>query len=160
MHFRRFFSKQLNQSLGAFDGDRLVSFIGLVPSKMVIGEAELNTFSIGAVCTHPDYRGQGISTAILKEVYDYIDQARASLLFVSGDRGLYKRNHCYHFGRVYNYEIRNLSEEYKYQGSIRKGSAADIFQIDNIIKAKKSGMKQTFGNGRRFLKQAAMQVFL
>ncbi|MGP4106044.1 GNAT family N-acetyltransferase [Virgibacillus sp. L01] len=134
--FPQVFSRQLNQSFAAFEGDKLVSFIGLVPSKMVIGSAELNTFSIGSVCTHPDYQGQGISTAILEEVYDFIDQAGASLLFVSGDRGLYRRNDCYHFGKVYNYKIDNLPGEQKYQDSVRKGSATDLFQVDDLIKAK------------------------
>ncbi|SEP77543.1 Predicted N-acetyltransferase YhbS [Virgibacillus subterraneus] len=134
--FPQVFSKQLNQSFAAFDGDQLVSFIGLVPSKMIIGNAALNTFSIGSVCTHSDYQGQGISTAILKKVYEFINQAGASLLFVSGDRGLYRRNDCYHFGKVYNYKIDNIPDEQNYKGSVRKGSATDLFQVDDLIKAK------------------------
>ncbi|MFC4557966.1 GNAT family N-acetyltransferase [Virgibacillus kekensis] len=141
--FPQVFSKQLSQSFGAFDGERLISFIGVVPSKMQVGEAELNTFSIGSVCTHTDYRKQGISTAILKEVYDFIDQAKSSLLFVSGDRGLYKRNHCYHFGRVNKYKIDKVSIESKYEGSIREGSSADVFLIDDLIQAKEVKYKSS-----------------
>src|SRR5690554_2912648 len=84
--FPHVFSKGINHSFGAFDGDRLVSFMRLVPSKMKVGEAELNIFSIGGVCTHEDYRQRGISSKLLKRVYQYIDEAEASLLLISGDR--------------------------------------------------------------------------
>ncbi|MFC4025085.1 GNAT family N-acetyltransferase [Oceanobacillus longus] len=68
---------------------------------MKVGNAVLNIFFIGAVCTDVDYRNRGISSAILKEIYTYIDQAEASLLFISGTRGLYRRNNCHPFGKVH-----------------------------------------------------------
>lgn len=133
--FPQVFSKELQQSFGAFVDEKLVSFIGLVPSNIQVNDAILNVFSIGSVCTHENYRQQGISSAILKEVYKYIDDAQASLLFVSGDRGLYTRNHCYHFGTAYKYIIDEI-EEVSYEGSIRKGVANDLFQVHNIVRGK------------------------
>ena len=129
--FPHVFSAELGQSFGAFDGEKLVSFIGLVPAKLWVGKAVLTVFSLGSVCTHEDYRNQGISTAILNEVYRYIDQTTASLLFVSGDRGMYLRNHCYHFGETKKYIINksNMNQDL-YSGTIRKGRSADIFQVD------------------------------
>lgn len=133
--FPHVFSKGINHSFGAFDGDKLVSFMGLVPSKVKIGPAELTVFSIGAVCTHVDYRKRGISSAILQEVYQYIDQAGGSLLLISGDRGLYTRNHCYHFGETYQYTIRRSKiEENSYQGLTRKATTPDVFQVDELRK--------------------------
>ncbi|KAA0965565.1 GNAT family N-acetyltransferase [Sporosarcina sp. ANT_H38] len=131
--FPHVFSKELQQSFGAFDGETLISFIGLVPATIRIGEATLTVFSLGSVCTHEDYRQRGISTNILQEIYDYINQAAASLLFVSGDRGLYMRNHCYHFGKSFKYSIGKSSiNKGGYDGDIRKGQSADVFQIDRI----------------------------
>lgn len=131
--FPQVFSKELGFSYGAFEGEKLVSFIGLVPSEIRINEAKLHVFSIGAVCTDEAYRNRGISSAILKEVYEYIDQAGASLLFVSGDRGLYKRNDCYYFGKTNNYKLskQNIVKN-EYSASVRLGCPSDIFQIDEI----------------------------
>lgn len=133
--FPHVFSKGMNHSLGAFEDHKLVSFMGLVPSKINIGQAQVNTFSIGAVCTHEDYRRRGISSKLLKKVYQYIDQAGAALLFISGDRGLYTRNHCYHFGATYQYSIhQSIIDENDYEGLIRRGKAVDVFQIDKLRK--------------------------
>lgn len=131
--FPQVFSKNIIHSFGAFDGDTLVSFMGLVPSHIKVGGAVLNVFSIGAVCTHENYRKRGISSAILKGVYQYIDQAGASLLLISGDRGLYTRNHCYHFGRTYQYAIQQSNvHKGHYEGVIRQQQANDTFQIDEM----------------------------
>ncbi len=136
--FPQVFSTDLQQSFGAFDGETLISFIGLVPATIRVGEAILSVFSLGSVCTHVDYRQQGISTTILKEIYHYIDQAAASLLFVSGDRGMYMRNHCYHFGKAYTYTIgKSDTNNDKYEGVIRQGQPTDIFQIDRVRREKK-----------------------
>lgn len=131
------FSAGIVHSFGAFDEKMLVSFIGLVPSKIHIGAAVLNVFSIGSVCTHEDYRKKGISSAILQEIYQYIDKAGASLLFVSGDRGMYMRNHCYHYGLTYKYSVtQSNAVKNNYEGSVRKGKASDIFQIDHLRREK------------------------
>lgn len=133
--FPQVFSKGMNHSFGAFEGDKLVSFMGLVPSKINIGKAEVNIFSIGAVCTHEDYRQRGISSKLLNKVYQYIDEAGASLLLISGDRGLYTRNHCYHFGDTSQYLIhRSQIAENDYEGLVRRGKATDFFQIDQLRK--------------------------
>lgn len=135
--FPHVFSKELQQSFGAFEGNKLVSFIGLVPSKIHLGSATLNTFSIGSVCTKEDYRKKGISSAILQKVYEYIDKAEGTLLFISGSRGLYLRNHCYPFGKSYQYTIcKEDAVAHHYAGSIRKGSSADIFKVDQIRREK------------------------
>lgn len=136
--FPQVFSNELGLSYGAFDDGKLVSFIGLVPSQITIGEAVLNVFSIGAVCTDEAYRKQGISTAILKEVYAYINDAGGTLLFISGDRGLYKRNHCYYFGKLSKYTIEKMSfdRSKSFDGLIRRGNKEDIFQLDKLRKKK------------------------
>ncbi|OZU88327.1 hypothetical protein CIL03_11795 [Virgibacillus indicus] len=135
--FPQVFSKELQLSYGAFDGEKLVSFIGLVPSIIRIGSASLNIFSIGAVCTDMSYRKQGISTRILKEIYQSIDNAGASLLLISGDRGLYTRNDCYHFGSMKKFTLEANVKRAIYDGSVRKGTEADIFSVHQLNKNKK-----------------------
>lgn len=130
--FPHVFTKGPIHSFGAFEGKKLVGFIGLVPATIRVGPSTLDVFSLGAVCTDEAYRGQGISTKILQKVYAYIEEAGASLLFVSGDRGMYTRNHCYHFGGLSVYNITQGQAGISYDGRIRKGRKADIFSIQHI----------------------------
>ena len=89
-------------------------------------------------CTHEDYRQQGISTTILKEIHRYTDQVAASLLFISGDRGMYMRNNCYHFGEAYKYTIGKSSvKKERYKVEVCKGQPTDIFQINRLRQEKK-----------------------
>lgn len=97
------FSPALGQSFGAFEDGKLVAFIGLVPWLVNAGGARLKVYALGAVCTDPDYRGKGYAGTILDMVKEHIRKAGASLLLVSGDRGLYTRNHCYHYGSFNRY---------------------------------------------------------
>lgn len=96
--FPQIFSSALGQSFGAFVEDRLVSFMGLVPSVVRIGPSRVHTYSLGAVCTHPDYRGRGLASELMACVIAHTRASGASLLFVSGNRPLYSRFHCVPFG--------------------------------------------------------------
>ncbi|WP_077297888.1 GNAT family N-acetyltransferase [Virgibacillus pantothenticus] len=105
--FPLIFTKDLNLSFGAFDGDKLVSFFGLVPFNIKIGAASVSIISIGSVCTNPSYRGKGLASLVLKEAFSFADRFGTSLLLISGDRGLYLRNNCYYFGERNIYHIDN-----------------------------------------------------
>lgn len=101
------FSESIKQSFGAFEDNKLVSFIGLVPATMQINGARLNVYSLGSVCTHPDFRNKGYAGQILNTIKKHINKAGASLLLVSGDRSLYIRNHCFPFGCIHQFTLRN-----------------------------------------------------
>lgn len=100
--FPALFHPGVSHSYGAFtDEGELVAFMGLAPDVVRIGEARLNVFSIGSVCTHPDFRGQNLASTLLAECMDHARRSGASLVFVSGGRSLYRRAGCYDFGRVH-----------------------------------------------------------
>ncbi|NHN31440.1 GNAT family N-acetyltransferase [Paenibacillus agricola] len=103
--FPLLFQPGISHSYGAFEDGMLVSFMGLVPSIMQVGKAKLHVFSMGAVCTHPNYRGQGIAGQLLDRCKLHADEAGASLLFISGDRSLYTRVHCYPFGQTERFTL-------------------------------------------------------
>lgn len=132
-----FAAKGETHSFGAFDHGKLVSFIGLVPQTLQIKNATVYVFSLGSVCTDEAYRGQGISTKMLQKVYKYIETVGASLLFVSGDRGMYTRNHCYHFGHVTAYELTTATmADISYDGTIRRGEKEDLFTLHRLREEK------------------------
>ncbi|WP_339317353.1 GNAT family N-acetyltransferase [Paenibacillus sp. FSL R10-2734] len=97
--FPLIFRPGLSHSYAAVAEDgKVAAFMGLVPSTLKTGDALLNVFSIGAVCTDPAFRGQGLAGQLLEKCQSHAAEAGASLIFVSGDRSLYTRAGCVPFG--------------------------------------------------------------
>lgn len=105
--FPKIFSSGLIHSFGAFERGELVAFMGLVPNVIRVGASQLQVYSLGAVCTAPEHRGKGHASLLLNEVFQFIRQAGASLLLVSGDRSLYTRSGCVKFGSFRHYSLRS-----------------------------------------------------
>lgn len=78
--------------------------VNYYPSKMNIEGTEINVASIGAVCTHNDYRGKGYSSIILDDIEKRLKESNTHLLFVSGGRSLYLRRGCTFCGKFYEFK--------------------------------------------------------
>nr|WP_150959207.1 GNAT family N-acetyltransferase [Aneurinibacillus sp. XH2] len=141
------FSEALGQSYGAFDNGKLVSFMGLVPAVLRIGEARLPIYSLGSVCTHPDYRGQGTASEILTKILEHIDRAGASLLLVSGGRSLYTRAGCCTYGQVHRYlweEGQPLPSRPVPEGTVlRELAPTDWFRLYELASSRRSRYEQS-----------------
>ena len=87
------------------DGQQIVAHVGAVLNKLIIYNAEITIASIGAVCTHPNHRGQGYASHLLRHCRAELREAGADLAFISGDQGLYKRAGCYPAGESYQFTI-------------------------------------------------------
>ncbi|MGF7031104.1 putative N-acetyltransferase YhbS [Paenibacillus mucilaginosus] len=104
--FPDLFSPGISHSYGAFtDEGKLAAFMGLAPAVVRVGPARLRIFSMGAVCTHQEARGQGIGSRLLDLCKAHADAAGAALILISGDRSLYTRAHCYPYGRTERFAL-------------------------------------------------------
>ncbi|WP_426449417.1 GNAT family N-acetyltransferase [Paenibacillus sp. S-38] len=104
--FPDLFSPGISHSYGAFTEEgRLVAFMGLAPAVLRVGPARLRIFSMGAVCTLAEARGQGIGSRLLDLCKTHADAAGAALILISGDRSLYTRAHCCPFGRTERFTL-------------------------------------------------------
>ena len=86
-----------NLRICAADG-RCVCHVGMTLQNAVLLGCEIRVACIGGVCTHPDYRQQGLASACFD---DTVRRARAEgvdLMIVSGDRNLYRMRGCVHVG--------------------------------------------------------------
>lgn len=54
-------------TLAVFNGDEAVSELFLIDSVITIAKTEYSAFYVYGVCTHPDYRGQGLMSMLLNE---------------------------------------------------------------------------------------------
>ncbi|NLC59113.1 MAG: GNAT family N-acetyltransferase [Armatimonadetes bacterium] len=70
---------------------RVVSHVGVSIRDASILGCSLRVASIGAVCTHPDYRGRGYASALMEDARTLALGEGAVLMLISGGRGLYHR---------------------------------------------------------------------
>jgi predicted N-acetyltransferase YhbS len=71
-----------------------VSQIDIHHSRVSIYGSHLRVASIGGVCTHPDYRRQGLAARLLQYCVRKLTAEGARLMLISGMRGLYARVGC------------------------------------------------------------------
>jgi predicted N-acetyltransferase YhbS len=83
---------------------RLVAHVGICIRDAVILGAPLRVASIGAVCTDPDYRGRGIASDLMADAAAHSRARGASLMLISGGRGLYHRLGYVTVGRFNRYQ--------------------------------------------------------
>lgn len=141
--FPQVFSPALNQSYGAFINDRLVSFIGLVPSVIHLGTAQIQAFSIGAVCTHAAHRKKGYASVLLDRVLSHAEEAHASILFVSGSLPLYSKAGCQFYGELYKYEIYKDDLPQTGEYSVREFLTEDWFSLRGLYQSREVYVDQS-----------------
>ncbi len=69
-----------------------VSHVGLKLWEVFLLGVPLRLASVGGVCTHPDFRGKGLATVLLKDAEHLVRARGVDLVLVSGGRGLYTTN--------------------------------------------------------------------
>ncbi|WP_410768375.1 GNAT family N-acetyltransferase [Fontibacillus sp. BL9] len=157
--FPTLFQAGISHSYGAFDGEgRLVSFMGLVPLVIVSGSARLISFSVGAVCTEPQFRGLGLAGELLKQCREHARRVGASLLFISGDRSLYTRAGSLAFGQADKYQIELQAAQSLAGSSIklnnRDMSAEDIFALHELLSQKNGSIEWSIQELQQFVGSA------
>jgi len=73
------------------DGDAPVSLVGMLMHDVWLAGTRHRACLIGSVCTHPDYRGQGLATRLLEDARQRALADGCDLFLISGGRGLYRR---------------------------------------------------------------------
>lgn len=80
----------LNHLFAAFEDQTIISFIATYPSILRYEDQVLHASALGAVCTHPNYRGQGLSSKLLVFVENTLKNS-TDFLYISGEGKNYLR---------------------------------------------------------------------
>jgi len=87
------------------EDDRPVSHLGISEKEIIIYGCKTKIGSIGAVCTHPEYRKRGFASLLLEDSIKKMDKDGIDIVLVSGKRNLYERAGCVEAGRVHKFRI-------------------------------------------------------
>lgn len=75
-----------------------VSHVGLKMQDAFLFGCRIQTACIGAVCTHPDFRGRGLASQCCGDAWRKARREGADVMIVSGDRDLYRMRGCLRVG--------------------------------------------------------------
>jgi predicted N-acetyltransferase YhbS len=73
------------------DGGTPVSLVGMLEREVSLLGTRHRCCEIGSVCTHPDYREDGLATRLLKDARRRAVEHGCDMFLISGGRGLYCR---------------------------------------------------------------------
>lgn len=116
------------------DAGKVVSLVGMsIKDAMIMGRG-IRTVSIGAVCTHPDYRDRGLATRLMEDATRRARRKGVELMLVSGVRGLYRRLGCINAGIYKSFFIRREQLGHTDGGglSLRRYEEGDIVDLIKI----------------------------
>lgn len=153
--FPTIFQPGVIHSYGAFtEKGELVAFMGMVPQLIHSNQAELRAFFVGAVCTDPQYRGQGIASKLLARCTNHAKDAGASLMFISGDLPLYTNAGSVYYGKSTQFIIdasvtKELADKHN-SWNFRDMQPEDIFTVHKLL----TSQTGTIGWGIPDLQQA------
>ena len=85
-------------------GGKIVTHVGVSMKDAAILGCSFRVASIGAVCSDPDARGAGFASAAMEDARRHAREHRASVMLISGGRGLYHRLGYVQVGQFSVYE--------------------------------------------------------
>lgn len=78
---------------------RVVSHVATSIRPVCLNGIVTKVAGIGAVATHPDARGQGFASLLMRDAVERSVAQGADIMLISGDEGIYKRMHAVECGR-------------------------------------------------------------
>jgi ribosomal protein S18 acetylase RimI-like enzyme len=129
--FPLLFSENNLEKIRVFvDAGKVVSMVGMCINDVIIMGCMIGAVCIGSVCTHPEYRNKGLASKLLEDATNRAVQEGASLMLVSGDRGLYRRFGCVDAGIYRWYSIkRDQLEVHEKNLTLRKYGEKDVIEL-------------------------------
>jgi len=112
-----------------------ISHVGIWEGTILIYGCLFKIGMIGSVCTHPDYRGRGYASALVKDAFSKMKRDHVDFVLVSGFRSLYKRAGYVEAGRVYVYRIKrgdlhlNMNRNHISIAPYKMGHAKDLVEV-------------------------------
>lgn len=155
--FPSIFSGNYESSIGLYEDERLLSFMGLVPSMIAIGKASVPLYSLGSVCTDAESRGKGHAGMLLHRAFQHIRASGGSLLFVSGTGSLYTRNGCKPFGSGRSYRLTQSVAQQNKENLSNLSNLSNTSNVSNPLNSSNLLMREAKETDRLTIQQLSEQ---
>ena len=101
--------EHIGRHFGIFDGERLVSCIGVYPFCAVVAGEELRFATMGNIATHPDYEGRGYMSAMIDTALEELKRLDIDIARLGGLRSRYNRYGFEACGQNYSFHLSKKS---------------------------------------------------
>jgi predicted acetyltransferase len=122
-----------------FHKGKPVSQIGIFHDQLRMYDGTIRIGSIGGVCTHPEYRGQGLASHLLKHCARQLVKEGARLMVISGDGEVYTRLGNVLQGQYMTFSIQaDQSSQWRSTPSglvLRRATVADALVCSQLYQA-------------------------
>jgi GNAT superfamily N-acetyltransferase len=153
-----------------------VSQIGIFHDQLKMYDGTIRVGSIGGVCTHPDYRRQGLATRLMEHCTGQLVNEGARLMLISGDEGVYMRLGNVFQGKYTYFSIKPESNPWRSMPAdllVRRATAADallcsqlhqaesvhfVRQKSDFVRALQDPMSNTYVHADQWIIERAGQV--
>jgi len=105
--------QNLDHQVIALHENKVVGIISYTIDTLRLGLFSLRLASIGAVSTHPDFRGQGIATHLLALAESKMNEEEIDMVVISGDLNLYKRFGADHLSLLASFVFPKVRSNYQ-----------------------------------------------
>jgi predicted N-acetyltransferase YhbS len=89
------------------DHEQIVAHAAVLPYVLRYGGVMLRVAGVGAVCTHPDYRGRGYGAAVLRDSLAYMAEQGSHLALLKGIKNYYERFGFNPVFPYYSFEVKS-----------------------------------------------------
>jgi GNAT superfamily N-acetyltransferase len=95
----------------ALEGDQVVGVITYYVDDLLLGLVKLKLASIGAVSTHPAFRGRGIASTLLLLAEKKMMEEEIDVIVISGDLHIYKQFGADHLSLLARFDLPKVLSE-------------------------------------------------
>ena len=131
--FPTLFSTVNARNLRVFvDDGTPVALSGMTVRDLQMDEVVVRAACVGSVCTRDEYRGRGLAARLMDDCIAVASAQGASLLLVSGGRGLYRRMGCIDAGLFAIIRLTHDSRLPTISCRVREWTEADLPELEAL----------------------------
>ena len=157
--FPLLFSETNIENLRIFvDEGRPIALSGMTIHELSLGDTEVRAACIGSVCTRDDHRGQGLAARLVDDCMAVAADRGASLVLVSGGRGLYRRMGCIDAGLFTVIRVERNSRLPPVSCRVREWTDADVPEMEALYRREPVRFVRAPGEMLRLLRSRSLHA--
>ncbi len=146
--------KNIDNMIVIKEDNKIVADVNYLKQDVVVQGANITVASIGAVCTHSEYRGRGYSSKILDKVEEKMKNEGIDVVLISGTRDLYRRRMCSKVKSHFKYEFTPNNEYIDFE--IKEYKAEHLNKMIQLYNLNSSRYLRTYDEFKVLLDSATI----